>query len=56
MKILIADDSFLIRERLKALLSDIPEIEDFIEAENSVETIKLISGTIPDIVDRKSVV
>ena len=50
MKILIADDSFLIRERLKELLSDILKIEDFIEAENSVETIKLISETIPDIV------
>lgn len=50
MKILIADDSSLIRKKLKTLLSDIPEIEDFIEAENSVETIKLISETIPDIV------
>lgn len=50
MKILIADDSFLIRERLKELLSDILKIEDFIEAENSVETIQLISETIPDIV------
>ena len=50
MKILIADDSRLIRKKLKALISEIPEIKDFTEAESSGEAIVCIEVLKPDIV------
>ena len=50
MKILIADDSRLIRKKMKALLSDIPEIKEFAEAENAGEAIVSIEVLKPDIV------
>ena len=50
MKILIIDDSHLLRERLIELLSPIDEIETFIEAENSIIAKNILTELIPDII------
>ncbi len=39
MKVLIVDDSAIIRERLKAMLSEITELENISQAEGSLEAI-----------------
>ena len=50
MKILIVDDSELLRDRLIELLTNISETEMFIEAENSIEAKKLVKELNPDII------
>lgn len=50
MKILIVDDSELLRDRLVELLTNIPNTEAFIEAENIIEAKKLIKELDPEFV------
>jgi two-component system, NarL family, nitrate/nitrite response regulator NarL len=50
MKILIADDSSLFRERIKDLLKTLNNIEIIGEASDGVEAIQLIDDKSPDIV------
>lgn len=49
MKVLIADDSLLLRDRLKALLKNFDLVNVVAEAGNGVEALKLISETDPDV-------
>ena len=50
MRVIIADDSMLILERLKAMLSDLSEIEIVGEARNGIEAIKAVKKLNPDVV------
>ena len=49
MKIFIADDSDLIRERLAEMLSDLPDIEIIGQAQETPEAIALIKKAKPDV-------
>jgi DNA-binding NarL/FixJ family response regulator len=50
MKILIADDSELLRDRIKESLKDINEIEIVGEAKNGIEAINIIKEQKPDFI------
>jgi len=49
MKIVIVDDSKMLRQRIIEMLSDIPGVEIAGEAENANEAIKIIEVVKPDI-------
>jgi YesN/AraC family two-component response regulator len=49
VRVFVADDSVLIRERLRALLSDFSEIEIISEARDGVEAKKAIGKLNPDV-------
>ena len=50
MKIVIADDSSLMRDRIKNLLNDINNVSVVGEAENGIDALQLIRDTEPDMV------
>lgn len=50
LKVLIADDSALVRERLAALLSELKAIEVVGQGENADETLETIQRLRPDVV------
>jgi CheY-like chemotaxis protein len=50
MKVFIADDSPILRERLKAILSDFPEVEIAGQAQDAPKAIKSIKELKPDVV------
>ena len=50
IKIIIADDSAMLRERVKSLLMDIKNVEIVGEAENGIIALRLIKETDPDLV------
>jgi DNA-binding NarL/FixJ family response regulator len=50
MKVFIADDSAVVRERLTEMLSELPEIEIIGQAEDGLEAINLIEKLNPDVV------
>ena len=50
MKVFMADDSKLILERLRVMLSDLSEIEIISEASNGIGAIKAIKKLNPDVV------
>ncbi len=50
MKVLVADDSARLRERLVELLSGIPEIELVIQADNVKEALTAVRSLEPDLV------
>jgi DNA-binding NarL/FixJ family response regulator len=50
MKVFIADDSPIIRERLKAMLSEVPQVEISGQAQDVPEAIKSIQELKPDVV------
>jgi DNA-binding NarL/FixJ family response regulator len=50
MKVLIVDDSAMCRERIKALLSDLPDVEIVAEAGDARQAIKLSRRHQPDVV------
>ncbi len=50
MRVFIADDSSILRERLKAMLSDFPEVEIAGQAKDTPEAIKSIKEMKPDVV------
>jgi len=50
MKILIADDSPIVRERLKNILSEFPEVEIAGQAKSTPEAIESINMMKPDVV------
>jgi len=50
MKVFIADDSAVVRERLKEMLSELPEIEIIGQAEDGFQATKLIEKLNPDVV------
>lgn len=49
MKILIVDDSPLLRDRLKGLLKNFDSVSVVTEAENGAEALKLVRETNPDV-------
>ena len=49
MKVIIADDSSLLRERIKELLKDFENVSIVGEAANGTEALQLISETNPDV-------
>lgn len=49
MKLLIADDSALFRDRLKRLLNNFEFVSEVAEAGNGVEALQLIHETDPDV-------
>ena len=50
LRVLIADDSTFIRERLPAMLLDIPGIEVVGQAKNGAEALDLVRALNPDVV------
>jgi DNA-binding NarL/FixJ family response regulator len=50
MKVLIVDDSAIMRERLKAMLSDITELENISQAEDVPEAISSVQRLNPEVV------
>ena len=50
MKVFIADDSQILRERLKTMLSDFPEVEISGQAQDTPEAIRSIKELKPDVV------
>ena len=50
MKIVIADDSEMLRTRIKESLKDIKEVEIVGEAKNGIEAVKIIEEKNPDLV------
>jgi DNA-binding NarL/FixJ family response regulator len=50
MKVFIADDSSILRERLKTMLSDFPEVEIAGQAQDTPEAIQSIKELEPDVV------
>lgn len=50
IKILLVDDHQIVRDGIKSLLSDSPEIEIIGEAQNAYEFFELLKSTIPNIV------
>jgi DNA-binding NarL/FixJ family response regulator len=50
MKIVIADDSSLLRDRIKSLLNSIKNVCVVGEAENGIETLQIIREKEPDLV------
>lgn len=50
MKVLIADDSKLVRQRVIKILSSFDEIEKFIEAENAAEAIGYLHALSPEVI------
>jgi DNA-binding NarL/FixJ family response regulator len=50
MKIVIADDSSLWRDRIKSLLADIDELFVVSEAENGIDALQIIREKEPDLV------
>lgn len=50
MKIVIADDSEMLRERIKESLKDIKEVEIVGEAKDGIEAVKIIEEKNPDFV------
>ena len=49
MKIVIADDSSLMRDRIKSLLNSLKNITEVYEAENGVDALQLIREKEPDL-------
>jgi len=50
MKVLIADDSAIVRERIVTMLSDLEEVKIIGEAQNADETVELVYKLKPDVV------
>ena len=50
MKVLIVDDSAIIRERLKTMLSEVTELEDISQAKDSSEAINCFEKLKPEVV------
>jgi len=50
MKVLIADDSDAVRERLSEMISEVPGAEVSGQAKDAQETVRLIEETKPDVV------
>jgi DNA-binding NarL/FixJ family response regulator len=50
VKVLIVDGSLIIRERLKAMLSEVPKIETVNQAKDELEALELLHKLNPEIV------
>ena len=50
MKVLIVDDSAIVRERLKDMLSEVPKVETISQAKGSLEALESLRKLKPDIV------
>ncbi len=50
MKVLIVDDSEIVRERLKAMIAELPEIETISQAKDSLEAMRSFQTLEPDVV------
>ena len=50
MKIIVVDDSKLMRQRIIGLISDIPGVDISAEAASSIEAIELLEKLKPDVI------
>ncbi len=50
MKILIADDSLLVRERIRELITNNENLEIVAETDNGLDALRLVTETDPDVV------
>lgn len=50
MRVLLVDDSSIVRERLKALLSEVPKIEIIGQAKDEPEALELLQKLNPEVV------
>ncbi len=50
MKILIVDDSAIVRERLKGMLSEVPKVETISQTKGSLEALESLHKLKPDVV------
>ena len=50
MKVLIVDDSAIVRQRLKTMISEITELKNISQAKNSLEAISSFQEVYPDVV------
>ena len=50
MKVLIVDDSAIVRERLKAMLSEIMELKNISQAKGSLEALESLQKLNPEVV------
>ena len=50
MKVLIVDDSAILRERLEGMLSEMPKVETISQAKGSLEALESLHKVKPDIV------
>jgi DNA-binding NarL/FixJ family response regulator len=50
MNVFIVDDSSVVRDRLREMLSEIKEVEIYGEAENVEEALEMLKNTSPDLI------
>ncbi len=50
MKILLVDDSAIVRERLKAMLSEVPKVETISQAKDLMQATELLKKLNPEVV------
>jgi DNA-binding NarL/FixJ family response regulator len=50
VKILLVDDSTIVRERLKAMISEVPKVETVSQAKDQVEAMELLNNLNPEVV------
>ena len=50
MKVLLVDDSTIVRERLKAMLSEVPKVETISQAKDQLEALGLLKKLNPEVV------
>ena len=50
VKVLLVDDSSIVRERLKAMLSEVPKVETVSQAKDQVEAMELLNKLNPEVV------
>ena len=50
MRVLLVDDSTIVRERLKAIISEVPKVETISQAKDQVEAMELLNKLNPEVV------
>jgi DNA-binding NarL/FixJ family response regulator len=50
VRVLLVDDSTIVRERLKAMISEVPKVETISQAKDQVEAMELLNKLNPEVV------
>jgi DNA-binding NarL/FixJ family response regulator len=50
VKVLLVDDSSIVRERLKAMLSEVPKVETISQAKDQLEAVELLKKLNPEVI------
>jgi DNA-binding NarL/FixJ family response regulator len=50
VKVLLVDDSSIVRERLKAMLSKVPKVETISQAKDQLEAVELLKKLNPEVI------